>query len=79
MQKELIEELFKLSESYSKIYSEMNGIESEIASLSKRRESLSIRLKECRSLEKKLINKIEKETGQVVTADYLNSIINENC
>lgn len=79
MQKELIEELFKLSESYSKIYSEMNDIESEIASLSKRRESLSIRLKECRSLEKKLINKIEKETGQIVTADYLNSIINENC
>ena len=79
MKNELIDELFKLSNSYSTIHSEMTDLEYEIASLAKRREILSSKLEECRSLEKNLINKIEEETGQKVTADFLNSIINEDC
>jgi molecular chaperone GrpE (heat shock protein) len=79
MKRELINELFEISESYSNIHSKMSDLEFEIASLSKKREILSAELEECRSLEKKLINKIETETGQKVTADFLNIILNENC
>jgi len=79
MRKELINELFEISESYSRIHSKMSDLEFEIASLSKKREILSAELEECRSLEKKLINKIETETGQKVTADFLNIILNEDC
>lgn len=74
---ELIDEMVHLSNEYNELHSQMMELETELINLSNRREVLSSKLNECRSLEKILINKIEKDTNQKVTADLLNNILNE--
>ncbi len=75
IQKNLIDQLIDLSEKYSKIHSEVSSLETELVSISIKRESLSEQLNYYRSLEKDLINKIEEQTGEKITADYLREIL----
>lgn len=75
IQKNLIDQLVDLSEKYSKIHSEVSSLETELVSISIKRESLSEQLNYYRSLEKDLINKIEEQTGEKITADYLREIL----
>jgi predicted nuclease with TOPRIM domain len=74
---ELISEMIHLSNEYNQLHSQMMELEMELINLSNKRDVLSSRLNDCRSLEKILINKIEKDTKQKVTADLLNNILNE--
>lgn len=75
IQKNLIDQLIDLSEKYSKIHSEVSSLETELISISIKRDSLSEQLNYYRSLEKDLINKIEEQTGEKITADYLREIL----
>lgn len=75
IQKNLIDQLIDLSEKYSKIHSEVSSLETELVSISIKRESLSEQLNYYRSLEKDLINKIEEQTGEKITADFLREIL----
>lgn len=75
IQKNLIDQLVDLSEKYSKIHSEVSSLETELVSISIKRESLSEQLNYYRSLEKDLINKIEEQTGEKITADFLREIL----
>jgi len=74
---ELVDEMIYLSNKYNELHSQMTELETDIINLSNKREILSSKLKECRSLEKILINKIEKDTNQKVTADLINNILHE--
>jgi flagellar biosynthesis chaperone FliJ len=75
LEKKIIDQLIDLGREYSKIHSEMNQLESNLISISTKREELSKQLNYYRSLENDLINKIEIKTGQKVTADYLREIL----
>jgi len=72
---ELISEMIRLSNEYNHLHSQMMELETELINLSNKREILSSKLNDCRSLEKVLINKIEEDTKQTVTADLLNNIL----
>lgn len=74
---ELISEMIHLTNEYNQLHSQMMELEIELINLSNKREVLSSKLNDCRSLEKILINKIEEDTKQKVTADLLNNILNE--
>jgi predicted RNase H-like nuclease (RuvC/YqgF family) len=67
--------MIRLSNEYNHLHSQMMELETELINLSNKREILSSKLNDCRSLEKVLINKIEKDTKQTVTADLLNNIL----
>lgn len=75
IQKNLMDQLVDLSEKYSKIHSEVSSLETELVAISIKRESLSEQLNYYRSLEKDLINKIEEQTGEKITADILREIL----
>jgi chromosome segregation ATPase len=75
IQKNLIDQLIDLSEKYSRIHSEVSSLETELVAISIKRESLSEQLNYYRSLEKELINKIEEQTGEKITADILREIL----
>ena len=75
LEKNIVDQLIDLDREYSKIHSKMNQLESDLISISTKREELSKQLNYYRSLENDLINKIEIKTGQKVTVDYLREIL----
>jgi hypothetical protein len=68
--------LKSITESYGEVYDKINFLEVEMENIINKKNQVSDELKYLRESEISLINKIESETGEKLTHDFLKKIIN---
>tara|TARA_B100000287_G_scaffold236357_1_gene222543 strand:+ start:769 stop:1011 length:243 start_codon:yes stop_codon:yes gene_type:complete len=73
--KENVEKFVEIRDSYSEVKGELDELESEIITISKKRDNLLSKLYNLREREARIINNIEEKTGEKVTTDTLLSLL----
>lgn len=69
--KEHIEKIVEIKDMYSQVRGELDELESEIITISKKRDNLLSKLYNLREREGRIINNIEEDTGIKITSDTL--------
>ena len=69
--KENLEKIIEIKDSYSEVVGELDELESELITIIKKRDNLLSKLNNLREREAFVINNIEENIGEKVTADTL--------
>lgn len=73
--KENVEKIVEIRDSYSQVRGELDELESEIITISKKRDNLLSKLYNLRERETRVINNIEEKTGVKITPDSLLEVL----
>ncbi len=69
--KDNLEKIIEIKDSYSEVVGELDELESELITISKKRDNLLSKLNNLREREAFIINNIEETIGEKVTTDTL--------
>tara|TARA_Y100000385_G_C12932949_1_gene567586 strand:+ start:581 stop:823 length:243 start_codon:yes stop_codon:yes gene_type:complete len=69
--KDNLEKIIEIKDSYSEVVGELDELESELITISKKRDNLLSKLNNLREREAFIINNIEENIGKKVTTDTL--------
>lgn len=70
--------LIEISQRYRKIHSDLTHIENQLIEISKNKDSLIEEIKNLRTSEASIINKIEHDIGKSLSSDDLMKILKSN-
>lgn len=71
LEKNTIEKIIEIRDSFIEVRGELDELELEIITISKKRDNLLSKLHSLREREARIINNIEEKNGKKVTIDYL--------